>query len=122
MTITLNIVTKQDCSSSQAVTLNKWLIDVLPNINRTQAAERAEKCRFSLVTLTFTFEQRTKHVFHVNLAQIRSAVPEIFHTQLESVSIAEPLQNRQHGMESSDLTAGFPPEVEISRWRFVNIH
>jgi len=28
--------------------------DVLPNINRTQAAERAEKCRFmSLVTLTF---------------------------------------------------------------------
>jgi len=28
--------------------------DVLPNMNRTQAAERAEKCRFlSLVTLTF---------------------------------------------------------------------
>ena len=27
--------------------------DVLPNINRTQATERAAKCRFCLVTLTF---------------------------------------------------------------------
>jgi len=40
----------------------------------------------SLVTLTFdpwpwhsnSFERRTKHVFPVNLAQIRSVVPEIF--------------------------------------------
>jgi len=61
-------------------------------INRTQAAERPEKCRFlSLVTLTFDIwpwpskssERGTKHVFRVNSAQIRSAVPEIFHTQLE---------------------------------------
>jgi len=30
--------------------------DVLPNINRMQAAERAEKCFFlSLMTLTLTF-------------------------------------------------------------------
>jgi len=28
-------------------------------------------------------ERRTKHVFRVNLAQIRSAVPEIFHTQTQ---------------------------------------
>ena len=49
-----------------------------------------QKWRFlSLLTLTFDLwnwhsnlsEQGTKHVFPVNLAQIRSAVPEIFHTQ-----------------------------------------
>jgi len=35
--------------------------DVLPNINRTQAAERAEKCRFlSLVTLTFDLNLQTR--------------------------------------------------------------
>jgi len=63
--------------------------DVLPNINRTQGAERAEKCRFvSLVTDLDLWpwhlnpsKRGTKHVFPVNLAQIRSAVPEIFHTQ-----------------------------------------
>jgi len=27
-----------------------------------------------------------KHVFHVNLAQIRSVVPEIFHTQTKKVT------------------------------------
>jgi len=64
--------------------------DVLPNINLTQAAERAEKCRFCSWwpwTLTFDLwhwhsnstERGTKHVFPVNLAQIRSAVPKIFH-------------------------------------------
>jgi len=64
--------------------------DVLPNINCTQATERAEKMPFlSLVTLTFDLwpwhsnfsERGTKHVLPVNLAQIRSAVSEIFHTQ-----------------------------------------
>jgi len=63
--------------------------DVLPNINRTQAAERAEKFRFlSLVTLNFDLwswpsnssERGRKHVFRVNLAQIRSAVP-VIHKQ-----------------------------------------
>ena len=46
-----------------------------------------------LVTLTFDlwpwpsnlFERGTKHVFRVNLAQICSAVPEIFHTQTKQV-------------------------------------
>ena len=54
-----------------------------------QAAERAEKYRFlSLMTLTFDFDLEvqtrlpgTKHVFRVNLAQIRSGVSEIFHTK-----------------------------------------
>ena len=31
-----------------------------------------------------SFERRTKHIFLVNLVQIRSAVPEIFHTQTKS--------------------------------------
>jgi len=38
----------------------------------------------SLVTSIFDLDLQTrptKHVFRVNLAQIRSAVPEIFHTQ-----------------------------------------
>jgi len=64
--------------------------DVLQNINHTQAAERAEKFRFlSLVTLTFLpltftfklFRARTKHVFLVDLAQIRSAVSDFIHKQ-----------------------------------------
>jgi len=39
---------------------NKLPLDVLPNINRMQAAERAEKCRFmSLVTLTFDPDLQT---------------------------------------------------------------
>jgi len=58
--------------------------------NRMQAAERAEKCHFYLVTLIFVPDLQTrpsdmtKHVFHVNLAQIRSAVPDIFHTQTKT--------------------------------------
>jgi len=58
-------------------------------INRTQAAERSDKCRFALVTLTFdlwpltlTFKRvraRDQTRIPVNLAQIRSAIPEIFH-------------------------------------------
>jgi len=36
------------------------------------------------LTLTFKLSQRgTKHVFRVNLAQIRSAVPEMFHTKVK---------------------------------------
>jgi len=62
--------------------------DVLPNINRTQAAE---KCRLLLwwpwplsdlrPWHSNSFERGTKDVCGVDLAQIRSAVPEIFHTQ-----------------------------------------
>jgi len=57
--------------------------DVLTNINRTQAAERAEKRRFCpwWPWPSNSSEWGTKHVFRVNLAQIRSAVPNIFHTQ-----------------------------------------
>ena len=68
--------------------------DVLPNINRTQAAERAEKCRlllwwpWPLTDLrpwhSNSFERGTKDVCGVDLAQIRSAVPEIFHTQTKN--------------------------------------
>ena len=58
-----------------------------------QAAERAEKCRFlTLVTLTFAFKliRGSKHIFRVNLAQIRSAVPEIFHTQTKKHRLMVP--------------------------------
>jgi len=51
--------------------------------NRTQAAKRTEKCRFLSLwpSTSNSSELGTKHVFCVNLTQIRSAVPEIFHTQ-----------------------------------------
>jgi len=57
--------------------------------NGTQAAERAEKLFLSLMTLTFDLDLPTRlseepNVLHVNLAQIRSAVPEIFHTQTKN--------------------------------------
>jgi len=54
--------------------------DVLPNTNRTQPTKRAEKCLLSQLTLTFDLwsERGTKHVFRLNLAQIRSAVPRYF--------------------------------------------
>jgi len=61
--------------------------NVLPNINRTQAAERVEKCRFIPSDLdrwrwnSNWSDRGTKNVFPVNLAKIRSAVPDIFHTQ-----------------------------------------
>jgi len=45
----------------------------------------------SLMTLTFKLIQaRTKHVFHVNFAQIPSAVPEIFHTQTKNTRLTAP--------------------------------
>ena len=61
---------------------------VLPSTNRTQATEWAENAVLSLLTLTFyrwlwplnSSERGTKHVFRVNMAQIRSAVPDILHT------------------------------------------
>jgi len=57
--------------------------EVLPNTKHTQVAERAEKCPFcpSWPWPWNSSERGTKHVFRVNLAQIRSAVPKIFHTQ-----------------------------------------
>ena len=56
--------------------------DVLPNVNRTQA-ERTKNAVFVpgdlylwRSTVTFKLSERgTKHIFRVNLAQIRSAVP-----------------------------------------------
>jgi len=61
----------------------------LPKINSTQAAQKARKCRLCPLPGDLDLwpwhsnssERATKHVFLVNLAQIRSAVPEIFHTQ-----------------------------------------
>ena len=53
----------------------------------------------SLVTLTFALwpsnssERGTKHIFHVNLAQIRSAVPEIFLTQTKNTDWRRQKQN-----------------------------
>jgi len=38
-------------------------------------------------------EWRTKHVFRVNLAQMRSAVPEIFHTWRKKVHVQRQKQN-----------------------------
>jgi len=76
--------------------------DDLPNANRTQAAERAEKCRFlSLMTLTFDLWHRPsnssewgiKHFFRVNLSQIRSAVHDIFHTQQKTTDWRRQKQN-----------------------------
>jgi len=62
--------------------------DVLPNINHVQATEMAEKCDFCpWWPWPFTFDidlqtqWGTKRVFHMNLAQIHSAFPKIFHTQ-----------------------------------------
>ena len=57
--------------------------NVLPNMNHTQAAERAEKSCFCpwWPWHSNLSEQGTKHVFSVNLVQICSTVPEIFHTE-----------------------------------------
>jgi len=58
----------------------------LPHTNHMQATERAENAIFvsgSDIVLwpSRLSKQGTKHVFRVNLAQIRSVVPpEIFHT------------------------------------------
>jgi len=66
-------------------------------MNRTQAADIHRKPRFlSLVTLTFDLwpwhsnssERSTKHVFPMNLAQIRSSVPDISHAQTKKSQTA----------------------------------
>jgi len=65
--------------------------DVLPNINCTQATERAGKWPV-LVPGDLDLwpwhsnasDRGTKYVFHVNLALIHSAVPEIFRTQTKT--------------------------------------
>jgi len=68
--------------------------DVLPSINRMQATERTEKCHFGRGDLYLrpwdsnSSERGTKHVFSVNLAQIRSAVTTIFHTQTKKSQTA----------------------------------
>jgi len=52
----------------------------------------AEKCFFVSADLDLwhwhsnSSERGTKHVFHANLAQVRSAVPGIFHTQTKNVT------------------------------------
>jgi len=63
----------------------------------------------SLVTLTYglwpwpsnSSERGTKRVFLVNLAEIRAAVPEIFHTQIQQVLInswdGRPFGHNRHG-------------------------
>jgi len=56
----------------------------------------------SLVTLTFDLwpwhsnssERGTKHVLPVNLAQIRSAVPEIFDAQTKNEEVTDGAKNR----------------------------
>jgi len=68
--------------------------DTLPNINHMQAAERAEKCCFFSDGLDLwpsnSSEWGTKHVFRVNLQQICSAVPKIFHTQTKNHRLMVP--------------------------------
>jgi len=60
--------------------------DVLPSINRMQAAKRAKNADFHpwWPWPSNSSEQGTKHVIYVNLAKIRSAVPEVFHTQTKN--------------------------------------
>ena len=63
--------------------------DVLSNVHRTQAAEKAKNAVFvGDLDLwpwpSSSSERGTKHAFHVNLAQICSAVPEIFHAQTKN--------------------------------------
>jgi len=68
--------------------------DILLNTNTARRLpKRPKNGVLSLVTLTFNLwpwpsnssERGTKHVFPVILAQIRSAVPETFHTQTKEV-------------------------------------
>jgi len=68
-------------------------------------SQNGRKFRFLfLMTLTFDLwssslsERGTKDVFRVNLAQIRLAVPEIFHTQTQK-------SRRQHRTLCSSLRA-----------------
>ena len=81
--------TYSNCASSQlgpscGIKTEQEAKDVLPNRNRKQATKRAEKmpffCSWWLWPLALTFKlvrAWTKHVFRVNLVQIRSVLPEI---------------------------------------------
>jgi len=55
---------------------------------RCFTAKRAKKCCFCpwWPWPSNLSKQGTKHIFHVNLVQIRSAVPKIFHTQTKEVT------------------------------------
>jgi len=80
--------------------------DVLPTINCTQLPENAifvpgdldlqthqSEGPNTLVSWSLTSLFRTKHVFCMNLAQIRSAVPEIFHTPTKTTHWQRQKQN-----------------------------
>jgi len=76
--------------------------DVLPNINRMQAAKGPKKIPVFVPSDLDLWpspsnlsERGTKHVFRVNFAQIRSAVPEIFHTQTKTTDWRCQKQNLQ---------------------------
>jgi len=66
--------------------------DVLPNVNRTQAAERVENAIFCpwWPWPSNSSEGGIKQVFRVNLSHICSAVPEIFHTQTKNHRLTAP--------------------------------
>jgi len=71
-------------------------------------AEKSRFCPWWLWPLTLTFKlvrARDKHVFCVNLAQIRSAVPEIFHTQTKKVS--DSLKTEFHAVSSMRTVKSF---------------
>ena len=95
----LNVLVALEALEDGKITLKLEAKDVLPNINCTQASKRAENAvfipgDFDLLTWpSNSSEQRTKHIFCVNLVQIRSAVPEIFHTQTKNTGWPRQKQN-----------------------------
>jgi len=79
-----------------------------------QAAKRAEKCCFFIsgdLGLQ-TGPSETKQVFHVNLVQISSAVPEIFHTQTKSLQTDSTKSRTFH----SSLHAVTKTELLTGKW------
>jgi len=82
---------------------------VLRNINRKQEDERANNAVFVPGDLDLwpwhsdSSERETKHVFPVNLAQIRSAVPKIYHTQTKSYSQRQ--NSQKQNLSHSQFTA-----------------
>jgi len=84
---------RKNCGSTKTESSSKLEAkDVLPNRNHTQATEKAEKCHFCpwWSWPSSSFEQRTKHVLHVNLVQSCSAVLRIFHTQIKNHRLTVP--------------------------------
>jgi len=100
------LLVHQLCTQSSNQSINQsmssiiWKIeakDVLPNINRMQAAEMAGKMPFFVPGDLDIWpwpsnwsERGTKHVLRVNLVQICSAVPVIFHTQTKNHRLTAP--------------------------------